>query len=371
MRLAYKKENALNAICPYFTMFPLEYPSKILLKYRKEKPIVFDPFCGRGTTLFAARKLGLVAWGCDSSPVAAAVARAKLASCTINEPLELAQKILLESTPKEIPKTDFFDMAFHPGTLKQICALREGLRNRLDDNAGTILRAAILGCLHGPLPKHIENAGYFSNQMPRTYASKPDYAVRFWQKRSLYPPFIDVLPVLKKKISRLCDLEDSGGNDFSQVILGDSQKRETIEIIKRKIDLVITSPPYYGMRSYVQDQWLRNWFLGGPDQVEYTNDKQLEHSGQDVFAKSLGRVWKNIGSQSGDNLRLYVRFGIIPSVHVDAKKLFLASLETSGIEWKIISIRKAASSENGKRQATQMKAKSAAALEYDFHIVKV
>ncbi|MBU2752440.1 site-specific DNA-methyltransferase [Acidithiobacillus thiooxidans] len=68
MALAYAKENALNAICPYFTMFPLEYPNRVLAKHRKEKAVVLDPFCGRGTTLFSARKFGFSAWGIDSSP---------------------------------------------------------------------------------------------------------------------------------------------------------------------------------------------------------------------------------------------------------------------------------------------------------------
>jgi hypothetical protein len=48
---------ALNAICPYFTMFPLEYPMRVLDPAKLDgykKPIVADPFCGRGTTIFAA-----------------------------------------------------------------------------------------------------------------------------------------------------------------------------------------------------------------------------------------------------------------------------------------------------------------------------
>jgi hypothetical protein len=49
--LAYDPQNALNAICPYFTMFPLEYPLRILKKHKKEAPVVLDPFCGRGTTI--------------------------------------------------------------------------------------------------------------------------------------------------------------------------------------------------------------------------------------------------------------------------------------------------------------------------------
>ena len=55
-------------------MFPLEFPLKHLKKYKRETSIVLDPFCGRGTTLYAARKLGIKAYGIDSSPVAVAIA---------------------------------------------------------------------------------------------------------------------------------------------------------------------------------------------------------------------------------------------------------------------------------------------------------
>jgi len=89
--LAYEPRNALNAICPYFTMFPLEYPLRVLRAHRRGQPIVMDPFCGRGTTLFAARQLGLGARGIDSSPVAVAIARAKLCRVDTDAALQVAQ----------------------------------------------------------------------------------------------------------------------------------------------------------------------------------------------------------------------------------------------------------------------------------------
>ena len=81
--LAYKKEFAFNAICPYYTMFPLEFPMRLLKKHQAESPTVWDPFCGRGTTIYAARKLGLPSYGLDTSPIAVAIARAKLASAEL------------------------------------------------------------------------------------------------------------------------------------------------------------------------------------------------------------------------------------------------------------------------------------------------
>jgi len=127
------------------------------------------------------------------------------------------------------------------------------------------------------------------------------------------------------------------------------------------------------MRTYVQDQWLRNWFLGGPDSIDYSAGPQLDHGGQQAFAASLGKVWKNIATsaESSESLHMYVRFGIIPSALVDAKKLFRASLEESGVEWRLVSTRSAKSADVGKRQADQMKAESAAAVEFDFHVERV
>jgi len=41
---------ALNAVCPYYTMFPLEFPLSVLKRFhtKKSKLRVLDPFCGRG-----------------------------------------------------------------------------------------------------------------------------------------------------------------------------------------------------------------------------------------------------------------------------------------------------------------------------------
>jgi hypothetical protein len=366
--LAYNPNYALNAICPYFTMFPLEYPLRVLREHRKGKPVVLDPFCGRGTTLFAARSLGLESWGIDTSPVAVAIAKAKLSNSTAEDALCLAQLLVAGVTPKHVPEGKFFRAAFHPRTLRGICALREGLLNAEDTDESVMLRAVILGCLHGPLLKSGE-ASYFSNQMPRTFAPKPDYAIQFWAERKMAAPEVDVLRVLERKLKLIAASKELLPAKFANVVQGNSTLAASLPT-KRDFSVVVTSPPYYGMRTYVQDQWLRNWFLGGPAKVDYGSGVQLEHTGQDVFAKSLGKVWANLARSDADNLDVYVRFGVIPSVNVDAKALMLKSLEASRAPLRLISCRNASSAHSGKRQAEQMKADSGACDEYDFHIVR-
>lgn len=369
--LAYEPHNALNAICPYFTMFPLEYPLRVLKVHRKDRTIVMDPFCGRGTTLFAARQLGLAARGIDSSPVAVAIAQAKLCQVDTDATLKLAQSYIDSTQVGEIPTSEFFQHAFTSSVLRQVCAIRDGLlRVKRDTDATVLLRAAMLGCLHGPMSKRLEMQSYFSNQMPRTFAAKPDYSVRYWKAKGLNPPETDVMVVLRRKLSRIKDSKLSENISLADAHLGDSRFANSVPSAKCDFSVVVTSPPYYGMRTYVEDQWLRNWFLGGPDHVKYGVTEQLQHTGQDVFAESLGAVWKNMARTRADDLHMYIRFGIIPSAKVDPKELVHASLDSSGVQWRVVSIRKAATAASGRRQADQMLTNSSAAIEYDFHVCR-
>src|SRR5688572_13205413 len=109
--LAYDKDYAFNAICPYYTMFPLEFPMHLLGKHKDLSPTLYDPFCGRGTTIYAARKLGFRSYGLDTSPIAAAIAQAKLASAELKDVIALAEKLIAKPA-KDIPESAFFRRAF-------------------------------------------------------------------------------------------------------------------------------------------------------------------------------------------------------------------------------------------------------------------
>ncbi len=367
--LAYDRDYALNAICPYFTMFPLEYPIRILRKHKAEAPVVLDPFCGRGTTIFAARKLGIEAYGIDTSPVATAIAQAKLATTCEEDVIELAVQ-LIGRKPRTVPNSPFFKLAFAPKTLLELCSIREGLLHLdKETNESVILRAAALGCLHGPRSLSKAQAGYFSNQMPRTFASKPNYSVRFWRRNGLNPPTVSTITVLRRKLQRIGTLDKSLAGPYRNIGCADSRRKASFRRSARP-SLIITSPPYYGMRTYVQDQWLRNWFLGGPEEIEYENDFQLSHNGKQRFILDLAKVWKNCWSWTDKNADLYVRFGTIPSAKSDARDILKASLAEAG-GWNLISVRRADTASAGKRQADQMVEDSDAAEEYDFHAISI
>jgi DNA modification methylase len=57
-----------------------------------------DPFCGRGTTNYASRIVGLPSIGIDSSPVAVALSQAKLGNTLPSAIVRAACRILDEVT---------------------------------------------------------------------------------------------------------------------------------------------------------------------------------------------------------------------------------------------------------------------------------
>jgi hypothetical protein len=343
--------SSLNAICPYYTMYPLDFPLQVLKEHGKAGEWVIDPFCGRGTTNFAARLLSMPSIGIDSSPVAAALAKAKLASAAPSGVVASARAILKSAKePTSMPTGDFWKLAYHENTIVQICQLREALLSECTSDTRILLRAIILGALHGPRPKG--EPSYFSNQSPRTFAPKPNYAVKFWTAREMWPVDVDVLSIIKKRADRY--LAEPPPDGKGKVQLGDSRVAATFNGIA-KARFVVTSPPYFGMRTYLPDQWLRLWFLGGPDFVEYRqHPAQLEHSGADHFSAEMGRVWKNVAEHTTTDARLIIRFGGIHDRAAEPMDVLKKSLVDSG--WKMRTAKTVADSDCGRRQVRQFQA---------------
>jgi hypothetical protein len=341
----------LNAVCPYFTMFPLSFPYNVL-KEANSTDLVYDPFCGRGTTNYAARLLGLRSYGVDSNPVANAIAQAKLVRVKRNEIVNLCAEILFHYEPKQIPSGEFWDWAYHTDTLVDLCRIREYLLDRPKLRTVEIaLQAIVLGVLHGPLMK--TQASYLSNQMPRTFSTKPDYSVKYWKQRSLKPQYVNVLDLVKRRTEYVFNTEVPE-KTTGKIALGDS--RTIKNVFGKKFDWVVTSPPYFGMSTYEQDQWLRNWFLGGEERVDYSNRSQLKHWSEKAFIEDLGKVWSNTAKKCTTNAKLIIRFGALPSqCSKTPTEILKNSLASADCGWKLVNIRKAGTPVESKRQANQFK----------------
>ncbi len=340
----------LNDLCPYYTMFPLSFPFGALANAKADEWML-DPFCGRGTTILAARLRGLPSVGVDSNPVAGAIAAAKLAQVRACEILALARDILADVRPGPVPATpqgEFWGLAYAPSTLRDICCIRNYLLAKCDTRVEVALRCVMLGILHGPQSR--KTPGYLSNQMPRTYSTKPVPAVRYWRKHRMKPSAIDVLDTISHRAR--FSFEAVPPSTLGKVITGDSRTCRFAEL-GAKFSWVITSPPYYGMRTYFPDHWLRNWFVGGPSDVDYRADHQLSHHSEAEFVADLAGVWKKLAEACVAEAKLVCRFGALPSCRKDPRDLFRRSLAEAACGWRIKTIRDAGTSQHGRRQCEQ------------------
>jgi hypothetical protein len=340
---------ALNAICPYFTMFPLQFPSAVIRRVAARRELVFDPFCGRGTTNFAARLLGVPSFGIDSSRIAVAATAAKLVNGVAPADIVREAKLILNRRSHvERPSGTFWRLAYRPSVLTDLCKLREELLSNCRSDVRKALRGIILGALHGPLKKD-GGSSYFSNQFPRTFAPKPKYAVRFWREKGFRAPDVSVLAVISERAQWYYDRLPSKVRH--RVRCGDARSRSFVRTVcgDQKPTLILTSPPYYGLRTYVPDQWLRNWFLGGPAHVEYSYGVQLNHRSLDLFIADLRKVWRNVADVSDSRARLIFRFGAINDRLLDPRDVIFQSLQAT--PWRLSTIVDAGTARLGKRQS--------------------
>ena len=328
-------------------MFPLAFPMAQLARLSREDMAVLDPFSGRGTTILAARLHGLPAYGLDSSPVAVAASSAKLVNTSAEAIVNCATDILEDGAePKDIPVGEFWDLAFHPDVLRDICRLREALMEDNSTPERIALRALIMGALHGPRKKN--GSSYLSNQAPRTFAPKPAYAVGYWKREGLAPIKVKTLDIVQQRAHWYYGSELPRG--MGTVHQADSRESQSYLRFPANIGVTVTSPPYYGLRTYIPDQWLRAWFVGGNSRVQYRDPMGIEHSSPQAFAADLRRVWHHVARVSREDAILVVRFGAIGSREVDPVGLLEESV--SGTPWKVRQRRHAGDADRGKRQAT-------------------
>jgi len=355
----------LNAVCPYFTMFPLRFPLKVLARGQRDGASVLDPFCGRGTTNLAARLFAMPSTGIDSHPVAAAVTRAKLVTTTSQAITDCMDEILDTEPSVPAPQGEFWQLAYDNDTLADLARVRSALQREPLSPERIALRAILLGGLHGPRTK--SSPSYLSNQCPRTYAPKPRYAANYWNRHGLRPPRADIRRVVARRAVRHY-AQQMPAAPRSRVLLADSRDEAAFDRVRgQQFDWVITSPPYYRMRTYLPDQWLRLWLLGGPETVDYSQAGQLSHETPDSFTSDLRRVWTNCASVSRPGARLVVRFGAFPNCRLDPTELLRASLKDT--DWRIQTRRDAGPAPAGRRQAEHFGVTSSPRKEFDLWAV--
>jgi hypothetical protein len=286
-------------------MFPELFVRKQLV-WTKPGDLVFDPFSGRGTTVFESLLHQREAFGCDVNPVAVCISNAKADPPSHKEVLSRLEEIQGFRTydDKSLSVDEFFSACFHRHTLQQLLHLRKHLnwqRRRTD----RFIAALVLGSLHGESHR---SERYFSNRMPRTISTKPNYSTRWWRKRKLAPPKRDIYQILRNMIDyRFASLPATRRGLVKQV---DARKAiNAFPNFERRVSLVVTSPPYLDTTNFEEDQWLRIWFLGGPPRPNTRRGSDNRHVSEEKYWDFLTESWSGIGPLLKRHAHIVIRIG--------------------------------------------------------------
>jgi DNA modification methylase len=258
----------LHTLHPYPAKFIPQIPRKAISEWSKNGDIIYDPFCGCGTTLLEASLLGRPSVGTDNNAVAVLATKAKINEYELKDILTIqsfASRIeanLLNAPARRelIPTSKNFDYWFSGDVLDRLSALK-GLILQSKEPVRTILLAS------------------FSSIIVRV--SYQDSDTRYTRiEREIDPTgvgraFRAKLLDVAKSLSEISSLRRAIAN----VHLADS--RDVPFISNETVTLIVTSPPYLNAYDYHKYHRQRLHWIGGD--VEFARD--LEIGSHDEFTR--------------------------------------------------------------------------------------
>lgn len=256
-RVPYNSRNwghKLHSLCSYQGKMKPSMAHWLIKEFTDEKSTILDPLGGVGTIALEGALKGNFTVSNDKSPFASTIASAKLNPPTLDDAKRAIDLLRLNMAELILDERDFASADFglnasikdyyHPETLKEILKARKFFLSRKDwNNAEMFVWASLLHILHGNRPYALSRISHPITPLhPKGELIYKSLAEKIQAKveRSLDQP--------------LPELFRSGLSFFGDF-------RELPKKCKTPFDLIITSPPFLGMR-FDRPNWLRMWFCG-------------------------------------------------------------------------------------------------------------
>ncbi len=233
---------------------------------------LLDPFCGAGTVLVEAARLGLAAWGNDLNPLALRIARAR--TTPIREQDLRTALTALEATLTpcaladwhgSIPTFEGRDFWFKPEVSHALAFVLEQIRTMSHPDVRALAEIAFSETVR--LVSNTRNEEFKLYRIPA-------------DKLATFQP--DVLSVFRQTLARygaglqMFDADLRKAAAPVHIVKGDTRLLESVP--DQHFDLMVTSPPYGDSRTtvaYGQFSRLSLEWLGLPPEEARTVDRRL------------------------------------------------------------------------------------------------
>ena len=240
--------------------FVLSFPPHLVRDYIErfnlsDGATVLDPFCGTGTTLVEAKKLGLASVGIEALPMSAFAAATKLDWSPNGSALRRDADAIAAQAGAALERA-----ASPLRTLpaeQQRLLLRDSI-SPLPLHKALVLRDAIDGA-RSPHADHLRLA--LARELPTTIGN-----LRFGPEVGLgeRKEDVDAVGAWRRRVETFAlDLDDlhNAGDAPASVVRGDSRDAAAL-LPARSVDCVITSPPYPNEKDYTRAVRLESVILG-------------------------------------------------------------------------------------------------------------
>jgi len=85
---------------------------------------------------------------------------------------------------------------------------------------------------------------------------------------------------------------------------------QSLSEFRRPIRCVVTSPPYFDVTNFEEDQWLRLWFLGGPPQPTIGRiSRDDRHGDATKYWSFVADMWRMLGTVLAKKANVVIRIG--------------------------------------------------------------
>ncbi|WP_158675333.1 DNA methyltransferase [Thiohalobacter thiocyanaticus] len=244
--------------------FVAQIPATLIGLLTDPGDTVLDPFCGSGTAIVEAQRLGRIATGIDINPVAGLVAKSKLhpvdgmtvAAAASRWKRHTLKKIRLATLDASeamsaIPQGVQQNKWYSESTLRDLAVLWDAVRASRGEYAD-IWRAAFSAILLGACNED-RHWGYVCDNTQPKAVRRIDAVDLYMQAVDAYvAAYIDRDEFLGKGVEFPLPQAD---------VIQDDAADAMEKLCSNSIDLVITSPPYFGVCDYIKAQRLSlEWF---------------------------------------------------------------------------------------------------------------
>ncbi|MCM1336699.1 MAG: hypothetical protein NC187_03410 [Candidatus Amulumruptor caecigallinarius] len=273
---------------PYAEGYSPDFVTSIIRKYINNVGLVYEPFAGTGTTIFASDSMGFPTIYSEVNPVLQFLIDVKLRvlALTREEREKLADQIFSYATNllqfKAVEDEDL--------KINYLSAFKKSVYFSAESFSQILSAKTFLRQLEKGLIKDLLTTAALSSLIPSSFLKKQG-DLRFKTKKELEKgiplfsnSFAENIRIIAEDLLNSSDL----GISHSHTFVTPNAKNISCVDTPYPISYVITSPPYLNGTNYIRNTKLELWFL-----EELSSDKDLRRFRDEILTSGINDVKMN------------------------------------------------------------------------------